>query len=202
MSDSDTSEISGINESHEKPNSELEFVATFVKEHAIIIDKGKTPSITQRKNASLKLLVEEFQKKFGKPTNVKKLLKQINNLKTAVKFSLLETAMQHAMQGDNSGSNPVLKKLDGKIAVESSTSTSEFLPSMPKRPPSPTPQLRKHSILNKYETDETKKLTNAELQRLVLLEELQLVHLKKKKLQNELQTQEIVLESEKSYTNL
>lgn len=51
----------------------------------------------------------------------------------------------------------------------------------PRELPPPPPKPKKNK-LDKYETDETKHLTNQELQRLVLLEELQYIRLKKEKL--------------------
>jgi len=42
---------------------------------------------------------------------------------------------------------------------------------------------RKFSYEEKYETDETKRLSNSQLHRLVLIEQLELIRLKKKRLQ-------------------
>ncbi|KAJ3651446.1 hypothetical protein Zmor_017489 [Zophobas morio] len=139
---------------------------------------------------------------------MKKLLKQINNLKAVVKkktdisatgnkkikLSKAEQYMLDAMNGgtrENCEPNPVLQKVPGRIEVgvgppkdpepsSSRTHTAEIMP--------PPPKPKRTTILSKYETEETKTLTTAELQRLVLSEQLEVLRMKKAKLNNEAST--------------
>ena len=65
--------------------------------------------------------------------------------------------------------------------VEIGASCTKLLQSPPEEETKP-PKPKKPKILDKYETEETKNLTTSELQRLVLLEHLELIRLQKARL--------------------
>ncbi|KAF5305919.1 hypothetical protein FQR65_LT07530 [Abscondita terminalis] len=133
-----------------------------------------------------------FTVHFGKITDSKKLQKQINNLKAVVKkktdtsatgnkvmkLSTAEKIFFEAMAGDyDEEPNPVLRKLLGKIDVRHYSIDSELLESEAscfsttfnkKVPPLPL-KPKRQKLFDKYETEETKKLSNTELQKLVLI---------------------------------
>jgi hypothetical protein len=171
----------------------------------------------------------KFSEQLGKVTDVKKLLKQINNLKANVKkkidpsitgnktkkLSAAEKIMCEVMQGDVTEPNPVLHKLTGisfrtnshknndkstyfignvtagLVEIKGAEPPPEPHFSGEENPPHPPPKRAK--LLDKYETEETKALTNSELQRLVLLEQLTVIRLKKENLLNKKTTTYIVL---------
>lgn len=60
-------------------------------------------------------------------------------------------------------------------------------------------KIKKHHL---PETTETKNLSTAELQRLVLLEQLEVLRLKKRKLLKELEQEEIVTQNDRVYRQL
>jgi hypothetical protein len=158
----------------------------------------------------------KFSEQLGKVTDVKKLLKQINNLKANVKkkidpsitgnktkkLSAAEKIICEVMLGDLTEPNPVLHKLTGisfrTNSHKNNDKSTYFIGNVTaglveikgaephfsgvENPPHPPPKRAK--LLDKYETEETKALTNSELQRLVLLEQLTVIRLKKENLLN------------------
>lgn len=76
-------------------------------------------------------------------------------------------------------------------------------PSVASTPPPPLPaRPKRHKIIEKYETEETRTLSTTELQRLVLLKQLHVLDLKKAKLEKELNKDHVLSEGEKNYTIL
>ncbi|XP_030747120.1 uncharacterized protein LOC115875747 [Sitophilus oryzae] len=221
-SESEESDNESVSKSKE---SDVTFVAKYVRDNPIILNKWKTPAINKKKQDVLDTLKQHYENNFGKPTNSKKLLKKINNLKAVVKktdanitgnkkkkLSAAEQFMYTALQGDQEECNPVLFKIPGHVAVgipsdeqkekqsdevagPSVASTSTLPPLLPARP-------KRQKIIEQYETEETRTLSTTELQRLVLLKQLHVLNLKKAKLEKELNKDHVLREGEKTYTML
>ncbi|KAG5897124.1 hypothetical protein JTB14_025078 [Gonioctena quinquepunctata] len=120
-----------------------------------------------------------------------KILKKLNNLKTninkktdrratgnkKIKLSVAESVKYNIMQG-GSDENPVFSKVSGNVEVGVSKDVTENIehPRI-KIPPVLVPQKKKKMDLHK--TSETKKVSYSELQRLVFLEQLQVIRMKK-----------------------
>lgn len=203
MSSSDSSESS----SSTCKDTELIWVANFVKKNPVILNKSQVPTIKTKKQEALEKLKTCFEQQFGKITSVKKILKRLNNLKSCIKkktdknatgnkkikLSAAESILYEVMEGDSGNCNPVLNKIAGKLHAglpdenqPAQKSNNELVSRQLQLPPPPlltTP--KKHKILEAYETEETRNLSNSDLQRLVLLEQLHVLRMKKKKLEDE-----------------
>lgn len=76
-----------------------------------------------------------------------------------------------------------------------SVAPSTLPPPLPARP-------KRQKIIEQYETEETRRLSTTELQRLVLLKQLHVLNLKKAKLEKDLNKDHVLGEGEKHYTIL
>lgn len=145
-------------------------------------------------------LISEYGKVFGKETTVKKLQKKIHNLKgdlkkkndknaTGNKKIVLKDWEKKLLMLLEVDTNPTFTKIPGAKSVGTpndnaqspGTSNSTTSVEQLSRLCSSTSGKRQKVQLQLFETEETKNLGNAELQRLVLLEQLQLIRMQKEK---------------------
>ncbi|XP_025829559.1 uncharacterized protein LOC112904234 [Agrilus planipennis] len=179
-------------ESSEDVTTEMMFIAERVKAFPEILEKSQVPAIKRKKTAALTQIVKEYVTLFGKGMEIKAFMKKVNNMKTRLKnktdrnktgnkpIRLLswERIMLKAMHADI---NPVLSQVPGAFAI-----------GVPTQPPLPTLRndiMTEKIVPNKLspkprdvcgkpeESDETKQLTTAQLQRLVFVEQLKVARL-------------------------
>ncbi|KAG5890703.1 hypothetical protein JTB14_016533 [Gonioctena quinquepunctata] len=166
MSSSDESSSASSQEGRD--DNELMFIANFVEDHPIILNKSQTPSVKTKKEEYLKQMKIDIQNKYGTMMDSKKILKKLNNLKTnikkktdrkatgnkKIKLSAAESVIYNIMQS-GSDENPVFSKVPGNVEVGVSKDVTENikLPRI-KIPPVLIPQKKKKMDL--HETSETK----------------------------------------------
>ncbi|KAG5882974.1 hypothetical protein JTB14_026432 [Gonioctena quinquepunctata] len=106
------------------------FIANFVKDHPIILNKSQIPLVETRKEEYLKQMKVDIQNKYGTMMDSKNILKKLNNLKTdikkktdrkatgnkKIKLSAAESVIYNIMQG-GSDENPVFSKVPGNVEV-------------------------------------------------------------------------------------
>jgi hypothetical protein len=150
-----------------------------------------------KKNGALEELIKIYENHTGKPTTNKKIMKMINNMKTRLKKKIdtkrtgnkkiimkeYERIILKVMNGEQ---NPIITQIPGAKEVGSGesasirnllgtvmlTATSSALPEPEPISPVLIKRKRKNHVLSGNETQETSSLSNAELQRLVMLEQL------------------------------
>ena len=192
---------SSDSESTEKDNAttELQFIADEIANAPVILEKSQTPKIKAKKDEAIRNVTRKYEVTFGKTLDAKSFLKKINNMKgrlkkktdlkktgnKAIKLLEWEKKLLKAMEGD---SNPTIGRIGGAMQIgiddgstqhrvseasitrEETDSAIKPQSTSAKTVESLLPTRRK-TATEKYETNETKGLTNKELQRLVLLEQ-------------------------------
>lgn len=187
------------NESATNPNNELQFISEQVAAAPVILEKSQVPNLKRKKDEAIENLIKKYEATFGKPLDTKGLLKKINNMKTrlnrktdlkrtgnkAIKLLDWEKSMLKAMEGDT---NPTIGKIRGgmQIGIQEGDSSQKRRnePILPRSESEATHEQscssltdvqplppKKKLATEKYETDETRKMTTKELQRLVLLQQ-------------------------------
>lgn len=162
-----------------------------LKEHPVLLKKSMLPKVVSEKEVVWQQFAEEYSKIVGKLISVNQLKKMLNNMKTAVKkksdatatgnkrikLSEWESDLLHIFDHEE---NPVFSKIKNSVSVglnediskdELEGSSSSGTPSTPRTPS--TPALKPKKRL-RFETEETESLSNSQLQRLVLLQQLEL----------------------------
>lgn len=201
---SSSSEADSIKE--ESLGDQLNFV-TLLQKYKVILQKSQIPSVRKAKEESLRKLQQEWELETGKLIHEKQLIKKIHNMKSKIKLKTdksrtgnkriklnkWEQALFKLMEGDT---NPTCVKIPGAIHAGVSLSTESTVPvlkdsSLPECSKSLERKTTKRASLP--ESEETRGLSTAELQRLVLLEQLEVLRLKKNKLLKEVQDKETYL---------
>lgn len=193
-----------------KDLTEAVIITSLLKEFPIMISKSQLPDAKRRKAEAVSAILEKIKTSIGSCYSEKQLLKKIANMKTRVKtksdanatgnrpISLLpwEAEFRDILKAD---SNPSFSRTPGALAVGAGASFSGESPPQTVRQPScaatssstggkvqvavqrsnmTTSRKRKLAC----ETAETQGLSNVELQRLVLLEQLSYIREKKRRL--------------------
>lgn len=211
---SDSSENESNNEQNDN-SSQLAFVL-LIKQEPILLSKSQTPSVKTAKVEALNRFLKACQVHFGKVFTAEQIRKKINNMKTEIKKKtdmkatgnkkiILKNWEQEFLKLlDTEGTNPSVSSIPGGVATlnlqvqKEGQGPSIVLDSSENISKNQSTHQKKRLKLEKYETEETKHLTTTELQRLVLLEQLQYIREKRQKL-NE---QKVVNEDGKTYTSL
>lgn len=198
MSSSSESEVF---EGDEELSANDQFVEVICK-YPIIFNKSQVPQVKKEKEKVYLEIIKEYGKVFGKDISVKQLQKKLHNMKGDVKKKVDKNATGNKtiilkewekklvtlLEGDK---NPTFVKIPGALTAGTSTGTttqtsasSSINTALVAKKSSVTTENsgKKQKLqLEPFETEETKNLGNAELQRLVLLEQLQLIRMQKEK---------------------
>ncbi|KAJ8912720.1 hypothetical protein NQ315_012274, partial [Exocentrus adspersus] len=206
----------------------LEFIANQISKHSEILSKSQTPGFKKKKDDAIKKILELYETVMGQLITAGQLMKKINNTKsrlkkkTAVKktgnkpIKLLpwEKALYEAMERD---SNPTVTKIAGAKSYGTASPSTSFIdtvscPSVDQcekvataATPLPLPPRRKRATTAlRGETEETQELSNLELQRLVLLEQLQTTRVQREYYERKIKKDavQIVHEAGRTYANL
>ncbi|KAG5897319.1 hypothetical protein JTB14_022058 [Gonioctena quinquepunctata] len=189
MSSSDGSSSTSSQEGRD--DNELMFIAHFVKDHPIILNKSQIPSVKTKKEEYLKQMKIDIQNKCGTMMDSEKILKKLNYLKTniknktdrkatgnrKIKLSAAQSVLYDIMQGGRD-ENPVFSKVPEDVVVGVSKDVTENI-KHPRIKIHPVLVFQKKKNIDLHETSETKKNSNSGLQRLVLLEQLQVIRMEK-----------------------
>lgn len=173
-----------------------------LSENPVVVEKSKTPSAVAAKKTAWDSITKEYFRATGKKTTPKSLAKMLNNMKTKIKIKTDKkaTGNQNVILKDwekdflnilSQKESPIFQKIPRYTSVGLTTErhlnknnnidivhqvTSQNIA---------TPILNEgDNIVMLYETDETKDLTIPQLQRVVLLQqmELQKIQIEKEKL--------------------
>lgn len=193
-----------------------------LKDYPVVLEKSLLPAVVAKKDRAWKEIKEAYKKNTSKDVTVGQLKKLLNNMKTHSKKKTDYNATgnmpiklvgweKYFLQLLNTEENPVYCKVPGAVSVgvtldvagsskeleNFEDGTEDFLepttyqpvqvvqnPSMKKK----LPKKRKLSA----ETEETAELTTAELQRLLLLEQIKLTRLQIKREEDLLQKEQSV----------
>lgn len=180
-------------------NGNSQFVELLSK-YPVLLNKSQVPKIKIEKDKALLAVVKAYSKTFGKEITPKQIQKKIHNLKGDIKKKtdinatgnekiILKEWEQKLLLLLDTGNNPTFNKIPGALqagistaVVVEDTNNNNCKERKTDMPPSVVTSVKRQKIqLQLFETEETKNLGNAELQRLVLLEQLQLIRLQKKK---------------------
>lgn len=182
----------------EEQSGNLRFIEA-LSTHKVLFDKSQLPLIRKKKENSLIEMQESYQTIYGKSINVKQLKKKIQNMKNELKkkTDMKATGNKKIVLKDwekklldiidKDDKNPTMHKIPGAAAtglkplenMEIQKPAEERRLVRPPPPPSYiiTPSKPKKNKLEGKETDETAKLCTADLQRIVLLEQLKLTRM-------------------------
>ncbi|KAG5874806.1 hypothetical protein JTB14_004753 [Gonioctena quinquepunctata] len=177
-------ESSFTSSQEERDDNELMFIADFVKDHPIILNKSQIPSVKTKKEEYLKQMKIDIQNEYGTKMDSRKILKKLNNLKTnikkktdrkatgnkKIKLSAAESVIYNIMQC-GSDENPVFSKVPGNVEVGVSKDIKENIEHPPIKIPSVLVSQKKKKM-DLHKTSRTKNVSNSELQRFVRLEQL------------------------------
>ncbi|CAH1099688.1 unnamed protein product [Psylliodes chrysocephalus] len=170
-----------------------------LESYNIIFNKSQVPKIKEKKEQAYREIHQKYILQIGRDLTEKQLKKKIQNMNTELKkktdksatgnkkivLNAWEKQLLVLMEGQE---NPVFQKVPGAMSIgsvmeqpQSSTSkTEEFIPPPPhvRLLPDKSPVTRRTKF---KETDEPLNLSNTELQRLILLEQLELIRVQKEK---------------------
>ncbi|KAG8288374.1 hypothetical protein J6590_018894 [Homalodisca vitripennis] len=181
-----------------------------VTQHPVIIEKSKTPSAVKAKKDAWKIVSEDYSSATGKVVTVVQLNKLLSNMKSNIKIKTdkkqtgnkpikmksWETEFHDFL---SQGNNPVFSKVPGSISIGTSsnptTSATKTLAEVEQSDDEnlsnegtvcggkkTVTKVRKSAkTVMAYESDETKDLSIPQLQRIVLLQQMQLNKLKLKR---------------------
>lgn len=224
-----SSEESSDHESGKQSVNRSLFVR-LLSENPIVLEKSKTPSVVAAKKKAWEVIYEEYSQASGKFITLSQLTKMLNNMKTKIKIKTDKNATGNkkislkAWEKEfllllTHDDNPVFKKVPGSVSVigcppKATTSSGPadkgngdneaLLPPTSEQPISAKhlTSIRKcNQILNKYETEETRDLSTTQLQRLVLLQQMELQKVQTEREKVQLEKEKILLENLKKSTN-
>lgn len=174
----------------------------FIEEHLDVLSKSQTKEQKQKKSEAADKIVEKWKNVTGKTLNHGSLLKKINNLKSRAKTALssgkplsewqtkiLEICCvsYHLLSPLEPMENEICACFQATELVPDSN--NEMLDATPKKVTTNDEEagelsstLDAKQILNKYEIDETKRLNNEQLQRLVHLKQVKVLSLQEQRL--------------------
>ncbi|XP_044744208.1 uncharacterized protein LOC123306313 [Coccinella septempunctata] len=171
---------------------ECKFIAERVKQYSEILEKSQLPAKKAKKQAAIERVVSEYRQLYGKDMTSKALMKKMGNMKTRLK-----------------------KKTDkNKTGGLDVGAPMQFVRDVTAQiPPKPAIKIVKRKAepsedgTMAHETEETRKLSNSQLQRLVLLEQLKVARLQQEyisaKLNNQaLSASSVFHENGKTFTML
>ncbi|XP_067625170.1 uncharacterized protein [Eurosta solidaginis] len=162
---SDITELSDT----EEVDKQLNFVRA-LKEHKVIFNNSQEPQIKNEKESALQALTAKYDAIFHNSLTTKQIdLSRTGNKR--ISYKPWENMLIDLLDAEK---NPVVAKIPGTTSAgindlplpENSTTSSSLL---------------KRKSCSLPETDETKNLNNSELQRLVLLEQLELIRIQKQR---------------------
>lgn len=180
-------------ESQQEAEEEADYIVNVLSKHPVLLSKSSTPVVKKKKEAAIAALCAELEMRTGKLFETGKTSKKIANMKTRMKgkvdrnrtgnrpIKLLpwESRLARIMDAD---SNPTMSQTPGASAAgfQASATVVSPQPADERRSPSVQPKEPARKRRMSGETEETEKLGNADLQRLVLLEQLRYVRLKRR----------------------
>ncbi|KAK7864663.1 hypothetical protein R5R35_010934 [Gryllus longicercus] len=199
MSDSERSVEEGPKSYHQ------EAFVSILKDHRILFEKSQLPSSRRKKAEALTEAAEKYRLRFGKEITSRQLSKKISNLKDRVKkkTDVLQTGNRKIKLKEwekdylkliNGGTNPTVTRIEGAIeagvASVSDDGGADFTSSLQENGASISASVIFEDGSSMYEEvtpvkrkRNVNRLSNAELQRLVYVEQLEVLQLKKRKLQ-------------------
>ncbi|CAH1968476.1 unnamed protein product [Acanthoscelides obtectus] len=200
----------------------LDFIANQVSKYPEILSKSQTPASKKKKEDAVRKILELYESVMGQSITTVQLMKKVNNMKARLKkktdvrktgnkpVKLLpwEKTLYDAMDGD---SNPSVAKIAGarSYGTSSPNTSPSNLDQSEKRATTATPlpmppRRQRAATAPPGETQETEKLSNVELQRLVLLEQLQTARVQRGYYERKLQREavQMVHENGNTYANL
>ncbi|XP_063931272.1 uncharacterized protein LOC135143346 [Zophobas morio] len=188
---------SEIIESAEKSNKQEQFVS-LLKKWPILLSKSQTPAKRVQKKEALKEFSNAYLNNCGEQLTNEKILKKINNMKTELKkksdmnrtgneknvLKSWEETLLKLINGTNE-KNPTIYRIPGAAAAGTSKEVEAVELNSAHITTLPLPPKRKCTSTElAAETDETRVLSLSELQRLVLLEQLKLIKMQQKEIEN------------------
>lgn len=173
-------------------------------ENSIVVEKSKTPSAITAKKRAWDSITEEYSQTTGKKATSKTLAKMLNNMKSKIKMKtdkkatgnkkvVLKDWEKNFLSILSQEENPVFQKVSGHASAGLSNprpptkndniDTVEVHPTTSQNIPTTISRKGAKKVLLK-ETDETKDMTTPQLQRVVLLQqmELQKIQIEKEKM--------------------
>ncbi|OXA40691.1 uncharacterized protein LOC118439255 [Folsomia candida] len=201
-------------ENGECDDKQLAFI-TMLKDYKVLLSKSQVPSVKEKKAKATTEFLAALQEKLMLTYTKATLSKKISRMKTDVKnkcdanrtgnkklnLKLWENVMAELIGAET---NPSIAQIQGAASVGVSVRVARpLIPSPPLLldsentaelivPPAKRPSLntvkRKtgDDVLKSLETDDTKLLSLTQLQRLVLLEQLKVLNMKRQRLENEI----------------
>lgn len=185
-SNSELDSVCSLNLSDEEKNDpQLEF-ALLLKDFKVLFNKSLLPEIKNKKEEAMKALLKRYEATIGKNITTIQIRKKINNMKTEVKKIIdkkktgnkkivLKKWQKIFSDCLNVEQNPIFQEIPGGIGAGLGLLNKQNMVLV--TPISSTKP--KKNIID--ETDETKSLSMAELQRLVLVKQLHLIKIQSEK---------------------
>lgn len=171
-------------------DNETAILVEMLTKHPVLLEKSNTPEMKSKKADALKEVCTSLTVLLGRPFDADRIKKKIANLKMRVKtksdrnrtgnrpicLSKWERTLLDLLKAEE---NPTFTRLEGAVSagIGESYEVPDFICQTPSSA-TPRPEKKRKKTLE-GETDETKDLSNSELQRLVLLEQLSYIKLKK-----------------------
>lgn len=182
--------------------TEISVLMDVLKYDQVLLSKSQLPEIREKKKQSIEKIKVALLTYTGKPFDDKSIVKKIANLKCRVKVKADKNATgnrkiklqpweEEFLKLLNSEESPVFQKVRGAMSAGVPNEASNSLASCSSHSADKTMEFKENSIAKWKkvakrtklpETEETKSLSNDELQRLLMLEQLEYVRMKKQRL--------------------
>lgn len=185
-SNSELDSVCSLNLSDEENNDpQLEF-ALLLKDFKVLFNKSLLPEIKNKKEEAMKALLKRYEATIGKNITTIQIRKKINNMKTEVKKIIdkkktgnkkivLKKWQKIFSDCLNVEQNPIFQEIPGGIGAGLGLLNKQNMVLV-----TPISSTKPKKIIID-ETDETKSLSLAELQRLVLVKQLNLIKIQSEK---------------------
>ncbi|XP_068081360.1 uncharacterized protein [Anabrus simplex] len=165
-----------------------------IKQLPVLLSKSQTPSTKTAKLQAVEQLRESCEKNLGRQFTADQVKKGIHNMKTEVKkksdrnttgnrkiqLKKWEEELLNLMEGQQ---NPSFTRVPGGCAVGGSKEHAADIKDDSISLQSTSPPRKYKKIKLAAETEETERLSNMELQRLVLLEQLKLARMQQQEVE-------------------
>lgn len=223
--------MSSSDEEYDKKSSNKPLFVNLLSENTVIFDKSRVPKIVTAKKNAWDKLCKQYSSATGIPVTPQQMIKMLNNMKSIVKkkTDLKETGNKPIKLKDwekdlllllTQEDNPVFTKVPGGVAlgleakkkvpdtsefedlcVENDVETDFIQQNIDEPSTSSSSKFSRTVKKLPFETDDTKNLTTPQLQRQVLLQQMELQKIQIEKEKKELEKFTKVFENKYTQTS-
>lgn len=217
MSDSEETQFEENAQLQEKGDRSRMIFVKLLKSYAVVLERSQTPHMNAKKNQAWDALKEEYEKQTGTIMPKDKLKKLLSNMKTDLrnKVDKNKTGNKKIKLQDwekqfsnllHEKETPIMTQIPGGVRIGitgdvdrqlTDSGQQNAVTSVQPLSSGSVSTKRLNPIADKYETQESRKLSTSELQRIVLIKNLELTNLQIEKDKKQLELTNLQTEKEK-----